>query len=215
MHVIVVGGGRIGSSLAEGLSKEKHDVVIIDPDPEVCERLASMNATVIHGDGIELRTLEEAGLEKADVVAGLTPKDETNLMVCLIAKSVKKCKFVARISHPEYEKVFKRLGVDVVIYPELATAEYLQELIVRPDIIDLAFIDRGEAFILEFFPKKGSASVGKTLNQLDIPKGSLVIAVFDNGKLEIPDGNTLIREGNKIMVIAKKDVSDRVRKIFS
>lgn len=215
MHVIIVGGGRIGSSLAEGLSQEKHDVVIVDPDPEVCERLSYLNATIIHGDGIELRTLEEAGLEKADVVAGLTPKDETNLMVCLIAKSMKKCKFVARISHPEYEKVFKRLGVDIVIYPELATAEYLQELIVRPDIIDLAFIDRGDAFILEFFPKKGSPAAGKTLEQLDLPKGALVIAVFDSGKLEIPEGKTMIKEGNKVMVISKKEVSEKIRKIFS
>lgn len=214
MYVIIVGGGKMGSSLAEELAAEKHDVVIIDSDPKVCEELASLNATVINGDGIELKTLEQAGLEKTDVVVALTSKDETNLMVCLLAKAIKHCKSVARISHAGYEKVFKRLGIDIVVYPESAAADYLEELITKPDIIDLAFIERGDAVILEFVIKENSKVIGKQIKELEYPKGSLIIAVYEDKKLVIPDPKTKIREGDKVLVLAKNEVVDRVRKMF-
>lgn len=119
----------MGASLAEELSERKHDVVIVEEDPEVCHKLTNLNALVIHGNGVDLKTLEEAGLEKADIVIALTPRDEANLMACLVAKSTKKCKTVARVSNKEYEKVFEMLGIDIVIYPEIAAAKHLAELI--------------------------------------------------------------------------------------
>lgn len=131
MYVIIVGGGKMGSSLAEKMSDDRHDIVIIDSDPAVCRNLTRLNVTVINGDAIDMKILEEAGIERADVIAALTPKDEVNLFSCLMAKSRKKCRLVSRITHKEYEKIFKALGIHIVVNPESVAAQYIENLIVE------------------------------------------------------------------------------------
>lgn len=214
MHIIIVGGGRMGSLLADKMSREKHDVVVIDSDPKVCEDLADLNATIINGDVIELETLEKAGIEKTDVVAALTSKDETNLMVCLMAKNIKNCKVASRVSHKQYEEIFKRFGIDIVIFPESAAADYLEQLITRPDVADLASIDRGDAVILEFLIKPGSKFIGKEVKLIDCPKDSKIIALSENSKTVIPEAKTTIKEGIKVFVISRNEVISKVRKMF-
>lgn len=216
MYVIIVGGGKMGYSLAKELAIEKHDVVIVEADEKRCQKLArELNATIIHGNGTELKTLEEAGLEKADAVVALTPRDEVNLMVCLMAKNKKHCKTAARVSQPEYEKVFKELGIDIVVYPEVAAADYLEELLTKPGVVDLAFISRGNAVILEFDVKKGSKAIGKEIRELEYPRGSLIIGIYEDDNLIFPSPETRIKEGDRVLVIAKNEVVDKVRKIFS
>jgi len=215
MYVIIVGGGRMGRTLAEGLIKEGHDVVIIEINPEKCKKLTKeLDVTVINGDGLEVKTLEEAGIEKADVVVSVTPSEEKNMMVCLIAKSIKHCKTVARISHPEYKEIFKRLGIDVVISPESAAASYLEEILTKPELVDLAFIERGDAVILEFEINQKSKAKGKKIKDLEYPKGSLIIAIYEDNKLVIPNPEVELKDGDKVLILAKNEVVDRVRKMF-
>ena len=215
MHVIVVGGGRMGRTLSELLINEGHDVVIVEKDPQKCEKLArELNATVINGDAAEMKTLEEAGIEKADIVAAVTSKEEINIMVCLLAKSIRHCKTVARISRPQYKEIFHRLGIDIVISPESAAATYLEEIITKPEVVDLAFIERGDAVILEFEVNEKSRALGKKVKDLEYPKGSLIIAIYENNRLKIPDPNVELKNGDKVLVLAKNEVIDKVRKMF-
>ncbi len=213
--MIICGGGRMAASLADELAVEKHDVVIVEKDPEKAEELVeSVNASVIEGNATDIKILEEAGLEKADVVVGLSPNESENLLICLSAKKRKACKTAARIERAESEEVFRNMGIDTIIYPEKAAAHYLEELIIRPEVVDLAFIDRGEAAILEFKVGKGSLVIGKPIKNLEYPKGSMIIAIYEKKKLIIPTPDFRIKRGDNVLVLARNDVMDKVTEMF-
>ena len=216
MHVIICGGGRMSTSLAEELALEKHDVVIIEKDPVKAEELSeSVNATIIEGNATDIRILEEAGLEKADIVVSLSPNESENLLTCLNAKKRKSCTTAARIERAESEEIFRNLGIDTVIYPEKAAAHYLEEIITKPEVVDLAFIDRGAAAILEFDIKKNSKIAGRRVKEIEYPKGSLIIAVYDGKRLIIPKPDSVMKPGEKVLVLARNGVINRVKRMFA
>jgi len=134
--------------------------------------------------------------------------------VCLNAKKRKTCKTAARIERAESEEIFRNLGIDTVIYPEKAAAHYLEELITKPEVVDLAFIDRGAAAILEFEVTHDSKVCGRKIKEIEYPKGSLIIAVYRKGKLLIPKPGSVVSEGEKVLVLARNEVINRVRKMF-
>ncbi len=204
------------NSLVEDLAAEKHDVVIVEKDHDTAEKLAEeLNATVREGNATDPKIMHEAGLEKADVVVAVTPNESENLLICLTAKKRKSCKTAARIERAESEEVFKNMGIDTVIYPEKAAAHYLEELITKPEVVDLAFIDRGEAAILEFKIDKKSGVVGKQIKNLEYPKGSMIIAVYEKDRLVIPTPDFRIKKGDNVLVIARNDVIKKVTGIFN
>ncbi len=213
--MIICGGGRMSISLAEELAAEKHDVVIVEKDHDKAKEIAdSVNATVIEGNATDVKILEEAGLEKVDIVVSLSPNESENLLTCLNAKKRKTCKTAARIERAESEEIFRNLGIDTVIYPEKAAAHYLEEIITKPEVVDLAYIDRGAAAILEFEIVKGSHVCGKKVKQIEYPKGSLIIAVYDGKNIVIPRPESVIKEGEKVLVLARNDVIARVKSLF-
>ncbi|MBN1896859.1 MAG: NAD-binding protein [Candidatus Aenigmarchaeota archaeon] len=215
MYVIVCGGGRMISNLVTDLAAEKHDVVIVEKNHDVAENLAeTLNATVIEGNATDPKIMHEAGLEKADMVVAITPNESDNLLICLNAKKMRSCKTAARVERVESEETFRGLGIDTVIHPERAAAHYLEEMITKPEVVDLAFIGRGEAAILEFDITKKSLVNGKKVKDIEYPKGSVIVAIHRNGKLIIPEPSTEIKPGEKILVLANNSVIERVRKMF-
>jgi len=215
MYVIVCGGGKMVNSLVEDLASEKHDVVIIEKDHEAAEKLAEeLNATVIEGNATDPKIIHEAGLEKADVVVAVTPNESDNLLICLNAKKMRSCKTAARVERSESEETFRNLGVDTVIHPERAAAHYIEEMITKPEVVDLAFIGRGEAAILEFDVTEKSKVKGEKVKDIEYPKGSFIVAVYKKGKLVIPEPSTEIVLGEKILVLASNSSIESVRKMF-
>jgi trk system potassium uptake protein TrkA len=144
----------------------------------------------------------------------VTGKDEVNLMSTLLAKSCGVKKTIARISEIEYKDVFERLGVDVVVSPELIAANYIEKLIERPGILDLAIVGRGEAEILEFIIPEKAKVVNKKIKELGRPKDYLIIAIYEGDELKIPSGDTELKEGDRVLVLVKKDSADIIRKMF-
>src|SRR3990167_2669821 len=111
MHIIIVGGGKIGYFLAKKLSADEHTVILIEKNKNICEEIAKqLNIVVVNGDGCDAYRLEEAGIERTDVIAAVTGKDEDNLVVCQLAKE----KFhirraVAIVNDPKNKHVFSEL----------------------------------------------------------------------------------------------------------
>ena len=215
MYIIIAGIGRVGYTLAKSLSEKGHDIVLIDIDKEKCKKAsADIDALVINGDCTKIKTLEEAGIEDADMYIAVTGKEEVNLMSTLLAKSCGVKKTIARISEIEYKDVFERLGVDVVVSPELIAANYIEKLIERPGILDLAIVGRGEAEILEFIIPEKAKVVNKKIKELGRPKDYLIIAIYEGDELKIPSGDTELKEGDRVLVLVKKDSADIIRKMF-
>ncbi|MDD5292641.1 MAG: NAD-binding protein, partial [Candidatus Omnitrophica bacterium] len=130
MYIIIVGGGKVGHSLAKHLSQDKHTIVLIDKDREACKMLAQElnNVVVVCGDGCEPMVLEEAKIDRADVVAAVTGGDEDNLVICQIAKEKFKVRrTVARVNDPNNEHTFSELGVDIPIDATSIIAKIIEE----------------------------------------------------------------------------------------
>jgi len=216
MHVIIVGAGRIGFHLAKLLIEEDADVVVVDMNGDVCHEVSSeLECTTIRGDATKPRILEEAGIKEADALVALTGSDETNLIICLMAKQMGAKYVSARLGALHYEEhVLKNLGLDLVIYPEAAAAGYIAELITKPDVLDLAFISRGNAEIIEIEVKKGAKIIGKKIQEIEHPAGTSIIALVDEGKIVIPDPKVEICEGDKVLILANTEKIKEIKRLI-
>lgn len=216
MLIVIIGGGRIGRHLAKILLEEKHEVTVVDKNGDVCHEVASeLDCETIRGDATKPTILESANIREADSVIALTGSDETNLIVCLLAKQLRAKNVAARLGSVHYnEETLKKLGLDVVIYPEAAAAGYIAELITKPEILDLAFISRGEADIVEVDVGKKSKVIGKLIKDIESPQGTAIIAIYEKGKLKIPDPETKLKLGDKVLVLAKVEKIAKVKKLL-
>ena len=215
MYVVIVGGGRIGFNLSKLLIKAGHEVTVIEKNKERSNFIANeLDALVLNEDGTTIKALEEANIEDAYALVGLTKRDEINLMACLLARDYGVPVIVARTSNPENREVFEKLGISAVVSPELTTAIHIEKLIMKPDVIDLTVLAEGQAEILEMRVSETSPIVGKKLKDIS-PRDFLVIAVYNKeGELTIPLGNTQLHRGDRVMVLAKARVVPLVKKMF-
>lgn len=217
MYIIIVGAGDLGYYLAQLLLEEQNDVVVVEKKEERCEQISNeLDLVATKGDGTDPKILEKAGIKEADAVVALTGQDETNMVVSLLAKELGAKNVAARIGRVEYdEAVLKKLGIDIVIHPEAAAAGYISELITKPEVLDLAFISRGEAEIMEIEVKEKSKIAGKKVKEIEHPSGSAIVAVYKHDNLVIPESETVIDAGSKILILAKREVVEKVRKMIS
>ncbi len=215
MHVVIVGGGRVGRILAEMLIAHGHDVVIIEKDKRRAQELAQseLDVLVVQGDATDLDVLQDAEIESADVVAAVTDKDEVNLAVSLIAKEEFGVdRVVSRVTDDRFVDIFRRLGVDAVVNPDRSAAQLIEKAITRPYLVDMITFGRGEAELLEFEVTEGAKVSGKRVS--DLPNDCVIVALYRDGELILPRGDTEINPGDRVLVLALRDKLKKVEKLF-
>jgi trk system potassium uptake protein TrkA len=213
MNIIIVGAGRVGMFMAQKLEKD-HEISMIEKEKELAQEASRvLDVMVIQGDGTETKTLEEAGVKNADAVAGVTGKDEINLLSCLLAKTLGSNIVLARVGKPEYINVFKSLGIDHVVSPELSVADRLYRLITRPTASDLALIEGSDVEILEFTVHPDSMIKDKKVGEIP-PDGFLIIAVKKDEEIIIPEPKTVLEELDKVWILLKSQFVKNVSKLF-
>lgn len=209
MRILVVGDGKVGHTLAESLTREGHDVVIIDRDEEVLQHCQdTLDVLCIQGNGANAKTLLEAGVSAADIVISATASDETNMLCCLIAKRLGAKYTIARIRDPEYNESLtllqRELGIDLTINPERATAMEISRLLRFPFASNIEFFAKGQVEMVEFRALEHDSIVGRPMKQLaqylpGIPR-VLYAAVEREGQVHIPNGDFIIRSGDRVHV---------------
>jgi trk system potassium uptake protein TrkA len=200
--------------LAKTLVESKHEIAIIEKDKDLSQEISrEMDVLVINGDGTQIKTLEGVNANSADAFVASTRKDETNLLSALVAKNMGVKTVISRVSNPENKEVFKKLGIDHVISPEITAAEYISKIIRRPDAVDLAILGRRDVEILEFVVDNKSEVTDMAVKDLT-PKGYLIIAVHKGSELVIPKGDTVIEEGDEVLVLSKSNSVGNVEKLF-
>lgn len=127
MKIIIIGCGKVGRTLTEQLATEAHNITVIDTNPKKIQEVTEdLDVLGITGNGASISTLQEAGVEQADILISVTGSDELNLLCCLIAKKASRCQTVARVRNPMYSQeidfIKAQMGVSMIINPELATA---------------------------------------------------------------------------------------------
>ena len=218
MYIIIAGSGILGFYTAQFLTKKGNDIVIIENLKARAEEITDkLDATIISGDATEIKTLQEAGVEQADVVLAITGSDDTNILICILAKQLGAKRTICRITHIEYsESLFKRLGIDSVFYPELTIATQVEEIVRDPDVSGFALLDDGETEMVELRVNDGSSLVGSKISKIKLPKGSQVISIIrPNKEKEAAYPETVLRKGDKVLVLTDKEDIEAVEKTFS
>lgn len=217
MYVIIMGGGRVGLTLASALIKASFDVTLIERDQELCSIASSeLDALVICGNGTDVKTLEEANISEADAFVAATGNDEANLLACILVKDYNPKKLIARISDPAHEDAFRKVGIDATVSPELTAASYLEKLIIRPKIADMVILGKGNAELLDI-PVENKKVIGKKIGELSPTKEYIICAVYKGPENEIiiPEPDMVLEEGNKISILIKtKSIKDVVKKFL-
>ena len=211
MRIVVVGVGKVGKTLADQLTREEHDVVVIDRNEEVLQRIQDMlDMLCVSGNGANAKTLLEAGVGKADIIIAATASDETNMLCCLIAKRLGAKYTIARIRDPEYNESLallqQELGIDMTINPERATAQEISRLLRFPFASNIENFARGQVEMVEFRCLDTDPIAGLALKEMptrirNLPR-VLYAAVERNGEVTIPNGDFVIQAGDRLYVAA-------------
>ncbi|CAK7030904.1 MAG: Trk system potassium uptake protein TrkA [Peptostreptococcus russellii] len=221
MKIVVIGAGKVGKKLSEELSKESHDVTVIDKNIDVINKINShQDVACLYGDAIDYEVQTEAGVDSADLVIGCTSSDETNMFSCLFAKKQGAKNTIARVRNPAYYNqlsyIKEDLGLSMVINPEYVAANEISRILRFPSAIKVETFAKGKVEILEFKIKEGSPLIGMQVSEIikSIKLKMLICAVQRNGEVIIPDGNVEINLGDKINIAASHDnLEEFLRKV--
>ena len=214
MYIIVVGGGRVGYYLTRALLDEGHEVTMVERNATICEAVNEELGSVCQcGDGCEVTTLAEAGTDRANMMVAVTGDDEDNLVACQVAKhKFNVPRTIARIGNPQNEVLFKKLGIDVTISSTNIILENIEaEVPTHPLTHLLTIRDEGLELVEVRIPPV-APSVGKQVAELVLPAGSIISLIIREGRKPIlPAGNTIIEEGDQIIVVIAPDSEEALR----
>ena len=220
MKIISVGCGKVGTTLAEQLNRENHDITLIDCDSEALQSISdSTDVMSVTGNGAVYQVQMEAGIKEADLLIATTNSDELNMLCCLIAKKAGNCHTIARIRNPEYSAeinyIREELNLSLAINPELAAAREIARLLRFPNAIKIELFAKGRIELLKFMiPKDSILDRMKVMDVVSRLKSNVLICAVERGDdVVIPDGNFEMRGGDKISFIAPHaDCADFFRK---
>ncbi|HLG01499.1 MAG TPA: TrkA family potassium uptake protein [Acidimicrobiia bacterium] len=218
MRVVIAGGGNVGGYIAGELSAADHEVLVIEQEPAVAERgMGRPGVTWLVADACEFASLQQAGLETADVVVAATGDDEDNLVVSLLAKQEFGVpRVVARVNHPKNEWLFNETwGVDVsVSTPHLITA-LVEEAVTVGTLVRLLQFERGQARLVEVTLAPDSPAVGIEIKDIDIPRDSTIVAIVRDEHVVVPRGDTRFEINDEVLALVTPDSEGTVRKVFT
>lgn len=214
MYVIIMGGGRVGLTLADLLVNDGYDITLIENSENLCNNAAAeLDALVICGNGTDTKTLEEANIQDADFFVAATGNDEANLLSSILVKDYDIPKIIARVSNPDHEEAFKKVGIDDVISPEITAAGFLEKIITRPNVADLTAFGKGDAEIFDMIIENEKVS-GKKVAEVSPTDDYMIIATYHRGRLTIPKPDTVLNKGNKISILVKRGSFKKATKKF-
>ena len=207
MFVAINGGGEVGSFLARALHGKGHSVSVIDKRSQVIAGLAeelSTDILLVEGDGCDVRVLEDAGVDRADVFASVTARDEENLVSCQLARlrfGVQRV--VARVNSPRNEDAFHALGIEA-ISSTTVISQLIEEQLTVGDIIRLYTLQKGRLGLLEVeVPPGAPAADGRTVAELGLPDDIVLVSLLRGDQLLIPRGRTALQAGDRVMAVTQ------------
>jgi trk system potassium uptake protein len=205
MFTIIVGGGQVGAHLAALLLAEKHQIKIIDHRKDRMALLEkSMPADLlVHGSGSDPNVLEAAGIRKANVVAAVTGSDETNLVVCNLARlEFKVPRVIARVNNPRNAWLYTpEMGVDVALNQADLLAHLVVEEMSLGDMITLLKLRKGLYSLVEEKVHPNSIAIGKAVKDLNIPPRCILTAIIRKGELIVPRGDTVLQTADEVLAM--------------
>ena len=216
-RAFILGGSRIGLQVAQNLEKLHFHTKLIERDEDHCYKLAEQlsKVVVINAEGLDIQTLVDEGLTDADVFIAVTGNDQTNILTCLLARQHKVRRTLALVSQPELIGLASDLGIDACISPRLAAAGAILKFVRRGDIISLTAVEGSNSEVLELEIGKDSGLLGMPLKTLHFPRGAIIGAIVRGSNYEIPTGESMLEEGDRVVVFTLPEALQKVERFFA
>ena len=213
MKIVIVGCGKVGTSIAAELNSEGHEIVVVDINRAAVNRLSdSIDAMGIEGNGATYETLSEAGAGTADLVIAASARDEVNLYTCLMARTCGCPNTIARVRNPEYTNDLFRvkdiLGLSMFINPEMTAAGEISRLLRFSGALEIDSFSKGQVELIKVNVPENSPVANREISKIDILKGKVRICAVERGsEVFIPNGDFVIHGGDRITVISKPEIA--------
>jgi trk system potassium uptake protein TrkA len=212
--VYVIGGSEIGYQTARLLEAEGVTPRVVERNPEQARELAEElgGSVVFENDGTDSEFLERENVGTADLVVSALSSDESNLLVCLLAKRLGAKRTVAVVEDGSFVDVFETVGVDVAVNPREVTAEEITRFTREEHTQNVAIIESDRAEVLEIEVDEDSILTGRTIADadMDLPDGVVIGAITRGEELVTPRGDTVIRAGDHVVVFMRTDIVKQV-----
>lgn len=220
MYVVISGGGKVGAYLASVLLKGNNEVAVIEESLRTADRLSMElegRYLVIHGDGCDSKTQEDAGIRRADVFVASTGQDDDNLVSCEIAQRVFNVpRVIARVNSPKNLRIFHELGIECVSSTTLI-ANMIEEETLLGSVSVVSSLTHGNVQLAEFTVPRmrhHDNDEGIMLSEIEMPDNSLIAAVDTGDDVQVASEDIVLYPGDKVVVVADTDMVDEVRALF-
>lgn len=215
-NIMILGGGRIGTQVAEMLEDEVN-VKIVESNEERATELAERlkHSLVIHGEGSDIDLLAKEGIMDMDIFIAVSDDEEENIITCLMAKHLQVPKTIALVDNTDYVTLAGTIGLDVAVNKKLSAAQIILKFIRQGDILSIATLHGVDAEVIEFIAKKNSDITKKTLKDVNFPSGAIVGCVIRGDSVFIPVGSTKINPTDRVVVFTLPKSISEVEKIFN
>src|SRR6476661_7890678 len=217
MRVAIAGAGAVGRSIAQELIENGHRVLLIDKDPASMKPDRVPQAEWLLADACELSSLEEAELDKCDVVIAATGDDKANLVTSLLAKTEFAVpRTVGRVNHPNNEWLFNEAwGVDVNVSTPRIMSALVEEAVTVGDLVRLFTFRQSNANLVELTLPEDSPYVGKPSGLIPFPENVALVTILRDGQVYAPDGEQPIEAGDELLFVVSADMEDQLEELLS
>ena len=217
MYVVIVGAGKVGWNLARELIQKSHEVTLIESDPgryAVVEE--ELEHSVQYGDGSELWVLERAGIERGDLVIAVTDDDEDNILISQVAREKYGVeRIVARCNNPRNLQHFELLGIKPAVSATDLILRLIEHEVPKYGLVHLLDLPQERLEIIELEVAGGAPGAGKKVKELGLPDGSLVISILRDGQGFVPAGDSVVQEGDEVLVVLDVGLESQVTERFA
>jgi len=218
MKVIIAGAGRTGAQLARFLLQQEHEVTVVEDRRMILSRIHRElpSEIIIEGNPIDPATMEKAEMANADIVAAVTTNDETNLILCYIAREryhVRRT--IARVNNPHNAWLFADIfHVDAAMNAAEILAHLIEEEMSMGDMMTLLKLRRGNYSLVEEKIPEGAKGIGLAIKDLNI-ENCVIAAIIRSGEIVVPRGITTFEPGDEVLAVVNTDGAQQLGELFS
>ncbi len=217
MRVAIAGAGAVGRSIARELLGNGHEVLLIDKDPRAIKVERVPDAEWLLADACEMSSLQEAELQRCDVVICASGDDKVNLVVSLLAKTEFAVpRVVARVNHPGNETLFNESwGVDVAVSTPRLLSALVEEAVTVGDLVRLFSFKHGEANLVELTLPEDSPQIGNRVGDVAWPPDTALVAIIRQNRVLVPSRDDPLEALDELLFVASAEQEKRLEKLLS
>ena len=204
MRVAIAGAGAVGRSIAGELLENGHEVLLVDKNPKSISVERVPQAEWLLADACEITALDEAALQRCNVVIAATGDDKVNLVVSLLAKTEYGVpRVVARVNNPRNEWLFNEAwGVDVAVSTPRLMSALVEEAVSVGDLVRLMRFSQGDANLVEITLSETATAVGTRVSDVEWPDDTALVTIIREGRVLVPSGSDSLEGGDELLFVA-------------